>query len=140
SGFHGQDISLLAESRAETYETATFRMTGKYIDVAFPRETLPSGVNRLTLLDENHTPVAERLLFTGIGDQLELDLRSGRKEYGSRDKVGMELSAREPEGMPVVGSFSVSVTDISRVPVDTTKEHTILTDLLLKSELRGYIE
>jgi hypothetical protein len=140
SGFHGQHISLVAESRSYASGMATFRMKAPYIDVSFSKETLQAGVNRLTLLDENNIPVAERLLFTGMEDQLELELTSNRKKYDNREKVEMALSARESGRSPVVGSFSVAVTDISRVPVNSASEHTILTDLLLESELRGYIE
>src|SRR5690606_15972976 len=119
SGFHGQHISLVAESRSYASGMATFRMKAPYIDVSFSKETLQAGVNRLTLLDENNIPVAERLLFTGMEDQLGLELTSNRKKYDNREKVKMALSAREPGRSPVVGSFSVAVTDISRVPVNS---------------------
>src|SRR5690606_36406300 len=38
------------------------------------------------------------------------------------------------------GSFSMSVVDESKVPVDESAENSIFTQLLLKSDLRGYIE
>ncbi|RYY19331.1 MAG: TonB-dependent receptor, partial [Sphingobacteriaceae bacterium] len=42
--------------------------------------------------------------------------------------------------VPVVGSFSVAVTDETKVPVNEDKENTILSNLLLTSDIKGYIE
>lgn len=52
----------------------------------------------------------------------------------------MELNARDAEGNAATGSFSVSVTDMTRVPVNEEEETTILSNLLLTSELKGYVE
>ncbi len=40
----------------------------------------------------------------------------------------------------VPGHFSVSVIDENKVPEEANNEHTILTDLLLTSEVKGYVE
>src|SRR5690606_13813305 len=43
-------------------------------------------------------------------------------------------------GAPVPANFSVSVTDADAVSVDPRSEHTIFSQLLLRSELKGYVE
>src|SRR5690606_7865461 len=73
-------------------------------------------------------------------DQLKLQVSTNRKEYSRREKVKLELKAERNDTLPVSGSFSISVTDMTRVPVNEEDEHSILSDFLIKSELRGYIE
>ena len=55
-------------------------------------------------------------------------------------KVTLKLNAKTRADSATMGHFSISVTDESRVPIDENSETTILTSLLLSSDLKGYIE
>ena len=50
------------------------------------------------------------------------------------------MNAKDPTDSSVRGHFSVSVTDENKAPADENNEHTILSNLLLTSELKGYVE
>jgi len=60
--------------------------------------------------------------------------------YTFRQKMKIELNAKDKNGKPVNGSFSVAVTDESKAPVNDGAENTIMTNLLLTSELKGTVE
>ncbi|MEO6976957.1 MAG: TonB-dependent receptor, partial [Mucilaginibacter sp.] len=60
--------------------------------------------------------------------------------YTIRQKVKFKLNPKDKDGKPVTGSFSVAVTDETKVPVDSLNENSILTNLLLTSDLKGNIE
>jgi TonB-dependent SusC/RagA subfamily outer membrane receptor len=52
----------------------------------------------------------------------------------------MSISVKDPNGKPIVGSFSLSVIDENLVNTEEEKLHTIFTDLLLVSDIKGHIE
>ena len=54
------------------------------------------------------------------------------------EKVKLSLAVKDPAGNPVTGSFSLSVRD-AVTEIHTGYYDNILTDLLLSSEIRGYV-
>ena len=99
---------------------------------------LPSGVLHLVLFDANRNPVSERLLFINNEDQAQVSYKSDQNRFTPRSLVKNRLALTNNEGKPLVGSFSVAVTSDKEVTSDTTSS--ILTQLLLSSDLRGNIE
>ena len=58
--------------------------------------------------------------------------------YKPLEKVRLSLAVKDLSGNPVSGSFSLSVRDAG-TEIHTGYHENILTDLLLSSEIRGYI-
>jgi len=110
------------------------------INLGILKQRLHSGITRLTLFSANGEPLCERLFFVQKNDQLNLNLLADKTEYKKREKVSLLMNAKNPEWANVPGHFSVSVTDENKVPEDKNNERTILTNLLLTSELKGYVE
>ncbi len=101
-------------------------------------EQLPSGVIQVLLLDEQMNPVSERLIFNKNEDQAALVFSTDKPIYQSRERVLSEIQVTDSEGNPLAGHVSVAVTDDKDMAIDTL--HTITAQLLLSSELKGYIE
>jgi hypothetical protein len=95
---------------------------------------------QVTLFSATGEPLNERLAFVQNADGLKLGINTEKQSYGTRQKVKLNLNAKDATDKPVVGSFSVAVIDETKVPVDETAETTILSELLLTSDLKGYIE
>ena len=51
----------------------------------------------------------------------------------------MQIAAKDNEGNPVEGTFSVSITDRKSIQPDSLADN-ILSNLLLTSDLKGYVE
>src|SRR6202012_6062286 len=83
--------------------------------------------------------ISERLTFIQHNDLLNVALNTDRAAYPTRSRVKMNLTVKNKD-LPVVGDFSLSVTDETKVPFDEDSETTILSSLLLSSDLKGYIE
>ena len=115
-------------------------------------EDLPAGVIQVVLFDEQMNPLSERLIFSKNDASAEVEIRTDQEEYGIREKItatitpslsgnvvegflSPSLRGRVGEGL---SHFSVAVTDDRDIAVDETT--TILSSLLLSSELKGYIE
>ncbi|MEB0302772.1 TonB-dependent receptor, partial [Mucilaginibacter sp. 5C4] len=105
------------------------------------KNKFPSGIAQFTLFSSSGTPLNERLVFIdNPEDRLNLTVNADKQSYSPRQKISLNIDAKDNEGNPAVGSFSIAVTDESKVPVDETSENNILANLLLTSDLKGYIE
>lgn len=105
-----------------------------------PASGFPTGVLKVTLMSETGEPLNERLVFVQNPDLLNLSVSGSKPAYATRDSVGLNLSAKDKDGSPVNGSFSVSVVDESKILVNESEENSILSYMLLTSELKGRIE
>jgi len=99
---------------------------------------LPAGVIQVLLLDKEMNPLSERLLFNRQFDFAKAELTPDRSDYGKRMPVKVDIRLDLPQGFDSNGFFTVSVTDDSDILPDTTT--TLISSLLLSSELRGHIE
>lgn len=106
--------------------------------MSFDKKSLPSGVIQILLIDKEMKPISERLMFSKNNDQAHASINLDKTVYATREHVKVNLSVTGPSGKPMKGSLSVSVTDDSDVLPDTTIS--IMSSLLLASDLRGYIE
>ncbi|MDB5002213.1 MAG: hypothetical protein JWQ34_438, partial [Mucilaginibacter sp.] len=71
---------------------------------------------------------------------MKLDVKTVKSAYRSKEHININLEAKDSKGKGVPGNFSVTVIDESKVPVDESLENTIFTNILLTSDLKGYIE
>ena len=131
-------LYLLAHNRGMVFYFAAWDNTDE--SVSFPEESLPAGVLQFILFDEQMNPLSERLVFSKNYDSGKVDFQTGKALYEKREKViaTLNLSPSPSERAGVRSHFSVAITDDSDIAVDSTT--TILSSLLLSSELKGYIE
>lgn len=101
---------------------------------------LPSGICKITLMANTGEALSERLVFIRKDDGLALTLNSTKSNYGQRQQVMMNIGAKNPAQQPTEANLSITVIDETKVPFDENAETTILSYLLLTSDLKGYIE
>ncbi len=107
--------------------------------VIFDAGQLPSGVLHFLLLNGDQHILSERLVFSlNKLEQPQVTLTVNKPIYSRREKVQSSVTVLDTDGNPLAGQFSVSVTDDRDVLPDST--YNILTELLLSSELKGYVE
>ena len=104
-----------------------------------PKNKFPTGIVQVTVLSSKGSQLSERVAFINNHDQLNLSLRSDLSTYSRRQKVNVLVAAKD-KALPAEGNFSVSVINESVVAYDDDDAPTILSHLLLTSDLRGYIE
>ncbi len=108
--------------------------------IQFPEVSLYPGVMHILLLNESLQVVSERLVFVQNENiiQSSADYSTEKPVYANRQLIRNKVILSDSQGNPLSGNFSVSVTDDQYISVDTCES--ILTDLLLSSDIRGYIE
>ena len=106
--------------------------------IAFSNADFPSGVLQILLLDNDMNPLSERLVFNKTEDQAKAVFSTDKKVYSKRELVNSKIKLFDAENKLVSGNLSVAITDDKDIAVDSL--NTILSSLLLSSELKGYIE
>jgi len=120
--------------------TVNCRLDSAVISMDIIKRRLFTGVTRITLFSDNLQPLCERLIFIQNFDQIAIDLHPDKEHYKTRDKVTIRLLAKTRADSATIGHFSVSVTDENKVKQDDADQTTILSNLLLTSDLKGYVE
>ncbi|KAA6325492.1 hypothetical protein EZS27_025302 [termite gut metagenome] len=96
------------------------------------------GVIQFLLLDKNMNPLSERLAFCFHDQTIHTTFQTDKQTYGIKEEIKVDMLLSDYMQKPVEGNLSVSITDSKDVPADTC--FNILTNLLLTSDLKGYIE
>ena len=104
------------------------------------KSNFPSGIIQLTLFSPENIPVAERIIFIQNASQkIDVSVQGLQQTYAPLSPVQFSILATN-QSVPVPASFSVSVTNSTLITPDEENESNILTDLLLTSDLTGYVQ
>lgn len=136
----GKRLYIIAQNgQAIFYAAQTAPLDATTYPALVPNK-LPSGVAKISILNSTGQLLCERLVFVRKPDDiLSLTLSTPKQLYTSRDKVTMSVSAKTAL-TPAEADLSVTVIDETKVPYEENSEITILSYLLLTSDLKGYIE
>lgn len=132
------DLTLIATSNGVVQYVSKNKIENSVFSGTIPKKRFNRGILQLTLFSADYQPVAERLVFINKND-LDLTIKVDKATYGKRQKVMMDLAALD-SGKAGRAALSVAVTNESVIPFDDINETTILSNLLLTSDLKGYIE
>ncbi|ATP55807.1 TonB-dependent receptor [Pedobacter ginsengisoli] len=136
-----QQISLIAQAGGTIYAAMDIQVNKTMTSIYIPVKDVPSGILQFTLFSSSGSPLNERIVFIQNNDQLQLKLDEiEKKAHHRRDKVVLQLDAKDAGGKPVVGNFSMSVISEDASPTDEVNERSIFSQLLLNSDIKGYIE
>ncbi|RKR81759.1 hypothetical protein BDD43_1915 [Mucilaginibacter gracilis] len=102
------------------------------------RKGLSNGVIRITLFSHNR-PVAERLVFISPDMRYNPVIKTDKAVYAPGEKVGLTISPSDTAAI-ARSVLSVAVTKIDESQAWESGNASIFSDLLLCSDLKGYIE
>lgn len=132
-----QKLFLLAHTRGKLAILQPInpeRTFGKMNDSLFTE-----GITHFMLIDQQGNALSERLVFVPDHKPNQWQITADQPTYGKREKVSLQIAAKDNEGNPVEGTFSVSITDRKSIHPDSLADN-ILSNLLLTSDLKGYVE
>lgn len=135
----GSGFYLIAQTNGVLCYAAQATLRNEAVVVNLPKDRFPTGVAQLTLFTSAGKPISERLVFVENIRPLEISITSDQQEYAAKQLVKLSLSVVNNDST-TAGDYSVAVIDETKVSYDENKETTILSNLLLTSDLRGYVE
>ncbi|MBH2005600.1 MAG: hypothetical protein I8H66_13010 [Sphingobacteriia bacterium] len=129
-----KQMHLLIHMNQDLLYKVTIKMQERLIQRAeIPIDELPTGIVQFTLFSNDWTPVAERVVFVNNHyHEFNAKLNPITVDLDKRKKNVFEIVVNDT----TVSNLSVAVTDAGVISPD---QHTIFSDFLISSELKGYI-
>ncbi|WP_148226454.1 TonB-dependent receptor plug domain-containing protein [Paludibacter propionicigenes] len=128
---------LIAHIRGVPVYAELWDSTKNYI--VFDKDFFPAGIVHFLLVDSNRNILSERLVFSAQKSTFTKTVTQQDKDkYKLRDKINLSIKITDDNNEPLSGNVSIAVVDSKKTNLDTTSS--IVSTLLLSSELKGYIE
>lgn len=131
---------VIGQMNGIVYFSATLNIQKQLTAFKIPKTDLPSGLLQITLFNHNSSPVSERLVFVHKPAEFNYSIKSDKPSYGIKQLVKLNISSLDTASFKTLKNFSISVIDESKVPFDEDADQSILSTLLLTSDLKGYVE
>jgi len=137
---NGDELKVVAQHGGNVYYGSKAKMDKQVLVANIPKKNLPTGIVQFTLFSSSNQPLAERLVFiNNKAELIDVSINASGVSSSKRGKAALTFGATN-DNKPVLGSFSVAVTNAAKVTPDENNESNILTSLLLTSDLSGYVE
>lgn len=133
-------IKVVAQCKGVVYWTERYSIATGTKAIKVNKELFPAGITQFTIYDETDRPLAERLFFMNPGKKLTLTISPDKPQYQPREKVTLQVETLDENKKAIPSNLSLSVIDDKLWTMADDKQHTILSWLLLGSELNGKIE
>ncbi len=132
-------LHVMHQGVSKFYLPLKKNIKGEYDTVKIPLRTLSTGVNQLTIFDGEGRIYADRLFFVNLHDydKPQINISGMEKQYEPFAPITLclKLTDTNKQGR----SVSLSIRD--RATEEPTYDNgTMLTEMLLASEVRGFVE
>ncbi len=136
----GKKFYVIGHIHNEKYYQGRFEFGGKLlVDFEIPKNKLPTGVFKLTLFSEDGIPMAERAIFNNSNNELKISAKIDGSNTAPKDKIKVDIEVKDSRNWPVATGVSAAITDADKFS-KYENSSTILSQLYLESDLKGYIE
>ena len=135
-----ESVLLVAQMRGKWLWDKAIRAGVGQTEIKVTTKDWPAGVVQFTLFDARKLPRCERLVFVNSDKHLNLNVKTDKARYQTREKVNLSVRATDERGLPVPGLVSVSVVNDALLSYADDKQSNILSSLLLEQDLNTKIE
>ncbi|MSP61815.1 MAG: hypothetical protein EXR72_16070 [Myxococcales bacterium] len=125
--------AVLRESRVASASAEVKGDAPTVISLPIPRGS--QGALRVTLLSDELSPLAERLIYRGRGADLKVKVIAAKPKLTPRDPVELIVETSDLAGRPVEASVGVAVVDDTVLSFADDKTAHLLAHLYLEKEL-----
>ncbi|MDX6188316.1 TonB-dependent receptor plug domain-containing protein [Flavobacterium sp. Fl-318] len=132
------DGNVLVRNTSKIHKSVKVNLEQGWNTVTIKTENFPVGIQSFSLVIEKRV-VAERLVFLNYQEGLKIEIKTDKSSYLPREKVEVSVLTKDKNNDPISSSLSVSVVDSKLLTYIDDKQDTILSWLLLGSELKGKI-
>ena len=138
---HARNLTLNLYCRGKKQQSIP--LPNKDTEVAVYKEDLSEGVNQAVVVDSLGNVYADRLFFINRQQESQAKIMVGgiaNRPYKPLEKIRLNLLATDAKGRALqFQTFSVSVRDEAQLDPSFATGN-IMTNLLLESEIKGFIE
>ena len=130
---NNQNVFVITHTRGVIKENKLISISGNSIETRLNSKILGEGISHITILDQSLSPLCERLVFKYPDTMELLDATIDKTEYTNREKVTLSLQMQDQ----INSNLSLSV---YRQDGQLNDGNNILTNLLLTSDIKGFVE
>lgn len=135
----GKPYYIFGQLNGHLVYAAQASIKSSAVAIKIPKKELPNGIVQLTLITPDGQPISERLVFIQPQQLIDIKVSSDKPSYARKDLVKLKLNLNNYiDSLP--GTFSVSVVDEKKVPYNDDDDRGIVSNMLLTSDLKGYVE
>ena len=98
-------------------------------------DSVPKGLNAITILDSTYKPIAERIFFAHYDDISRLQINADKDEYTTRDSVNLDLKILGKDGELFNGLVSIALVQGNRLTL--VNKRNIIDYTFLENELNA---
>jgi len=131
-------LSISCRGKLYGFEQVTVGVENAIL-LSFNKKMLPTGVAQITLYNSTGEVLSERLVFVNHFSQMKIEMTQEKEVYTPNEKINLHFQLSDFRGNPIETTFSAAVHDNASTSSNPLNDN-ILTNLLLSSELKGYIE
>ena len=148
-------VAVSITCRGRVYAVEAFGLGAEPYTFSISKEKFPAGCLQITAFNTDGDILAERLAFhtkpairVTTNDSnlisypsmfLPIKVTQDKPRYKPFEEINMEFDIHDHAGNPVETTFSLAIRDAATSPI-TAYQDNMLTNLLLSSEVKGYIE
>ncbi len=134
AGEEFQNLNLIVHMNQEILYKVAIKMKDRFSQkVELPIENIQTGIVQFTLFDKNMVPVSERIIFVNNHlHEFNVKMNPITVALGKRAKNSFEIVVNDT----AFTNMSLAITDAD---LNSSDEHSILSDFLLSNEIKGYI-
>jgi TonB-dependent SusC/RagA subfamily outer membrane receptor len=133
------EFALIGQVRGKIYHSSVINLADEHVQVRLEKRKFPTGIVHLTLFSYRYEAMGERLVFVNHDDNMIIKVNSEYINPGEKDSVRIIIDVLDAQGSPLRSNISLSVFEEEEVDPDSLYS-SIRSNLLLTSDLRGYIE
>ncbi len=133
-----QPFYVLGQSNGHLVYAAQATLKNSSVLISLPKDKLPNGIVQLSIMQPDGKLLSERLVFNQSQPLLNIDVKTDKTTYTKKEGVKLSLHGLITDSLK--SNYSVSVIDDAKVPYNDDQELGILSNYLLTSDLKGYVE
>lgn len=133
------EIIVTGQIGGIVYFNSVVKLEDGKAGISIPRSSFPSGIMQITVFNSRAVPLAERLVFTNLLGHMKILFTASDSLTEDGKKIAMEIRTLDHSNRPISANLSLSVVR-QKSEQHTVNNNNILSDLLILSDLKGYIE
>jgi len=131
-----QSVSVIASIRDKIYFASNCDVDNTNKKFIIPTESMPMGVCKITIFNQENLPCCERLVFVNQNKQLSISIKTEKDKYLPREKVKATIEVKDANGNATDANISLAVTNDMLLSFADDKQGNLISELYLQQDLK----
>lgn len=133
-------MAMVLTCRGKILDFRLLTVKNEGVMFSYKKTNLPAGVCQFTLYDADGRIRSERLVFVQPTTKSNILVQTDKNTYKPYEKIALEIRPQNAGDINAGGQLSLAVRDGANSDFGNSDNGNIATNLLLSSDLKGYIE